>query len=436
MEEIRSIYLSWPYAGTALDDWVGEPWLVEVVVDNAAYHHHPPPSENARIIQGQTFTVRHTSSWTEPEYLGYYSLALYRDCYEDNPYENFTFLYARAYFIAGAHAGEPIENSVIFVAESMGAHTRYTVAVSADLGDDRDGQFSVDVTMRASGFGDVPHSPSDNHPVSYAGPLSVRESAIVEVEVSPIAIEVLPRQLGVAVNISPTYQGGVPGATLTYAVTVANVGNVQDAYFLTAADNSGWGPMLSENLLENVSPGENRAVALSVAIPDGEVCTLDNIAVVATSMADNSVRGSDESVAHLGKARIKLWLHVCCWGVNVDLNLLLREDSRNLVLKFYTWGTYEGENILWSGTTPSQVVMTKYVPHPIQGYMPERVRLVLADEDTNEVQTITTYVVRRVDLWPIILYIKSRWPFAGSEERNCYWQKIIKIKGTWPFADP
>jgi hypothetical protein len=153
-------------------------------------------------------------------------------------------------------------------------------------------------------------------------------------------------------------------------------------------------------------------------------------------MADNAVKGSDKSVAHLGKAGIKFWLKWCHgFGVTIDLNLFLREDSRGLVLKFYTWGgTYQGENVLWSGTTPAQAIMAEDVPHPSPMRKPERVRLVLTDEDNNEVQTITTYMTRRGDLWGGIVQIINYWPFCPPENRECLWQMILEIVKNWPFA--
>lgn len=254
----------------------------------------------------------------------------------------------------------------------------------------------------------------------------------------PLMNPVVAEARGVEVSILPTYQGGVSEATLTYTVTVTNTGSVDENYTLTVSDNENWGPTLSENLLENVSPGENRVVSLSVAIPWGVVCTVDNIVVTATSMADNSISDSDESIAHRGKAKMEFYIEWCYgFGVIVDLNLLLREDSRNLVLKFYTWGwTYEGENVLWSGMTPAQVVMTKNVPHPTPMHKPERVRLVLTDEENNEVQTISTFLTRRPILFEVISWIKVRWPFLPPENRSCLMKMISAIKGNWPFAPP
>lgn len=241
---------------------------------------------------------------------------------------------------------------------------------------------------------------------------------------------------GVEVSISPTYQGGVIGATLTYTVTVTNTGSVYENYTLTISDNENWGPSLSENLLENVPPGENRVVTLSVEIPSGEVCTLDNITVTATSKADNSIMGSDDSIAHRGKAKMTLYIKWCYgFGIRIDLNLLLREDSRNLVAKFYNWvWTYEAETVVWSGATPAQVVMVKEVPHPIPMWIPKGVRLVLTDEEDNEVQTVSTSLTRKSDFILAISQMKAQWPFYPPENRYCIIQMLSAIKGQWPFA--
>ena len=104
---------------------------------------------------------------------------------------------------------------------------------------------------------------------------------------------------GVSVSISPSYQRGPPGGTLDYTVTVVNMGGDKDTFTLGMGDNSGWTLMLSENLLENVQPGENRVVMLSVTIPENaENCTKDNVTVTAVSRADNKIKASGSCIAH------------------------------------------------------------------------------------------------------------------------------------------
>jgi len=246
----------------------------------------------------------------------------------------------------------------------------------------------------------------------------------------------ISQQRGVAVSISPTYQGGVPGATLLYTVTVKNTGDLTDSYTLTVGDNSSWGLTLSENTL-TIPAGENRTVTLGVAIPSGEVCTFDNIVVTATSTTDNAVMDADGCFAHLGRAKFRLYIKLCHgFMLGTDLSLYLREDSRNLVLKFYTYGNvYEGENAIWSGATPAHVVFTEQVLYPTRPWgKPERVRAVLTDEGNNEVQTISSYVVTKSELMMAILEAYMRWPY--EENRVCIFRMIVEIYMNWPFAPP
>jgi len=103
---------------------------------------------------------------------------------------------------------------------------------------------------------------------------------------------------GVNVTISPSENGGMPGETLTYRVTVKNTGNVRDSYVLTVSDNMNWGPKLSDNRLDNVQPGENKITTLSITIPGGAVHDArDNIIVVANSLENAEVKDNASCIA-------------------------------------------------------------------------------------------------------------------------------------------
>jgi len=106
---------------------------------------------------------------------------------------------------------------------------------------------------------------------------------------------------GVKVSISPSYDSGLPKENLTYEVKVMNTGNAKDNYNLTVDDSAdpSWDPKLSENRLDNVQPGENRTILLSVVVPtDVAGCTIDNIRVTATSMENLDVENSENCQAH------------------------------------------------------------------------------------------------------------------------------------------
>ncbi len=109
----------------------------------------------------------------------------------------------------------------------------------------------------------------------------------------------------VGVSITPKYQSGVPGWTLTYEVMVKNGGLENDNYSLGVIDKRWWRLTLDNNLFENVPPGENRTTSLRVTIPAGPPpCTEDEITVTATSLADNTVKNSASCIAHLGFAAV------------------------------------------------------------------------------------------------------------------------------------
>ena len=102
----------------------------------------------------------------------------------------------------------------------------------------------------------------------------------------------------VEVSISPESKSGPPGETLTYEVTVTNKGNIEDTYDLGASDNAGWNPTVSDNLLENIQPGENRIATLTVTIPDDASSGAeDNVTVTATSMENTEVSDSASCTA-------------------------------------------------------------------------------------------------------------------------------------------
>ena len=107
----------------------------------------------------------------------------------------------------------------------------------------------------------------------------------------------------VSVSISPAYQSGTPGVELSYTVTVANTGNLDDNYDLTVSDNAGWGPTVFPTLLA-VASGTQDIVTLTVTVPENVAgCTRDNITVIATSQADNTVSDNDSCVAHIQVVR-------------------------------------------------------------------------------------------------------------------------------------
>ena len=105
------------------------------------------------------------------------------------------------------------------------------------------------------------------------------------------------------VTISPKVQSGPPGATLSYNVTVTNLGNAADNYTLSAVDNLGWPISISPAFLE-IPAGESDNVTLSVTVHlDATGCMEDNITVTSTSQSDNTMKDNDSCIAHAAIVR-------------------------------------------------------------------------------------------------------------------------------------
>jgi uncharacterized membrane protein len=99
----------------------------------------------------------------------------------------------------------------------------------------------------------------------------------------------------VAVSISPSAQSGLPGATLTYVVTISNEGTRYENLVLTVSDNEGWGLVLSENTFENIPPYENRRATLSVSVPSNAIHGTKNLITVTATSSENAAVSDNAS---------------------------------------------------------------------------------------------------------------------------------------------
>jgi len=77
--------------------------------------------------------------------------------------------------------------------------------------------------------------------------------------------------------------------TLTYTVTVINIGGETDNYDLTSSDPQGWATYLDNDNFVSVPSGENRTTTLNVALSTTGTHT---VTVTATSQGDSSVSDS------------------------------------------------------------------------------------------------------------------------------------------------
>jgi len=180
----------------------------------------------------------------------------------------------------------------------------------------------------------------------------------------------------VRVYVEPVFKGGSVGWTENYIVTVVNKGTQDDTYTLENVDNSGWQLSL-DNASLFVRAGENKQTTLHVQIPSGSVGTLDTITVKATG---TEVSDSAGCFAYRGKAVIPGLGRVIVGGLycaQVDVNFLV---SSELVVKFYDYyGSYESENVFWSGAGIQVAENYLAVGHPPVGSLPVRKALKKAE---------------------------------------------------------
>jgi uncharacterized membrane protein len=234
----------------------------------------------------------------------------------------------------------------------------------------------------------------------------------------------------VSASISPDQKSGLPGAPITYTITVLNTGNLEDTYDLSALDDLGWGLNISPPTI-TLLPGTMGEALLSVSVPENALpCTKDNVVVIVRSRGDPSISASVNCMAHRLKGEFSL---ITLYRVGLDADIYLAEGTR-LVVKFYTWtGAYQGEVIVWTGMTPAHVVFTENVDHP-ENLVVENATLVLTDDAGNVISTFTRFVLTRSLLMQRRSAIKSRWPYAPSEERVELMFELSVMKSKWPYA--
>jgi len=314
-------FIPTPALADAVIDWPGKPGGAIPGIYN--------------VVQGQTFLLRHRLAWDEPDVPGFYLVAIWWDYFGDNAW-HFTLISAVAYFDNdGDNLPDPgvalIDNTV----STADNGTRRSIAVTNAAGNDNDGIFNVDITLRTAGPDGTPHRPTDNHPIYYTILQSLESVPASAVAPAPVTVRVLGRS--VAVVISPAYQSGLPGTTLSYTVTVTNTGSLSDSYNLTASDNAApsWNPTVSPTSL-TIAAGDNATATLSVTIPESVVpCTGDNITVTATSQGDPNVSDNDTCIAHAAIVR----------GVRLFISPIYRENlpggTLNYVVRVFNTGNVE-----------------------------------------------------------------------------------------------
>ena len=243
----------------------------------------------------------------------------------------------------------------------------------------------------------------------------------------------------VRVSIKPVFQGGKVGDNLQYTVTVKNTGTAADNYDLKVENTAPWPRTLENNWLL-VPQGENRTTTLSVNIPSGEICTIDNITVTAISRGNNTVYDNARCFAHRGAVDFKLEnLYKISIGYYIGatwsgMSLLLRDGAENLVVKFYDWSNSpQGESSIWDNAWPWQLIKLAFVPHPL-GTRVEKVRVVLTGAGGGEIRTVASYTVTKSILSARYSKCKRDYSFAPPGEKPFYSAEYGAIKKAYNFA--
>jgi len=272
-----------------------------------------PGGSTVEVDPGENFTLRHKLAWDDAANPGYYLIAIYWDHFGDNAWD-FTLESAIAYF----DNGDPIDATV----STADNGTRRSIAVSNAVGNDNDGIFNVDITLRASGPDGTPHMGADNHPIYYTILQSLESVPPAAVTPAPVTVRV--PGWGVAVAISPSYQSNLPEATLEYTVTITNVGTFDDTYDLTISDSENWGAATSLASL-TISAGGEGTATLNVTIPLGaSIGTEGKITVTATSRGNAEIRASNTCTARASAAIVR--------GVEVSISPSYQSGSPGTTL--------------------------------------------------------------------------------------------------------
>jgi len=164
-----------------------------------------------------------------------------------------------------------------------------------------------------------------------------------------LTVDAVPAR-DVEVSISPSYQSWINGSTQYYTVTVTNTGENSDNYILENSDDAGWNLQLSNNLLKNVAPGENRTVTLFVTIPENAKPGVgDNITVIAISQSDSQVKDNDSCVANVGIFRaVWVWISPDENNAPPSENVTFEITVKNVGNEVDNYNLDASDNLGWS----------------------------------------------------------------------------------------
>jgi uncharacterized repeat protein (TIGR01451 family) len=192
----------------------------------------------------------------------------------------------------GVTITDPVPADTSFVSATSGGALNGSKVVWSGLTVPKGASVSVSVTVR---IGATPKNPQR---VVVNDGYSVTSVEGVGANGSPYVIKLAPAH---AVSIAPSTQtdGTRPGQSLSYALTIKNLGFTADQYNLSVSGNtfpaSFFDPTCTTALTQTptVNPGVTTSVCVKVTVPANATNgTTDTATVQATSVADSSVSGT------------------------------------------------------------------------------------------------------------------------------------------------
>ncbi|MCS7131950.1 MAG: hypothetical protein NZ934_04405 [Hadesarchaea archaeon] len=107
----------------------------------------------------------------------------------------------------------------------------------------------------------------------------------------------------VRVSISPKSRSGLPGETLSFTVSIKNLGNIEDSYTLEIAGGSGWSPRIDTSKITLPAGGTGEATLLVTVPLDANEGDTMELTLTATSLVDPSATASYTCRAIVGRTR-------------------------------------------------------------------------------------------------------------------------------------
>jgi hypothetical protein len=243
----------------------------------------------------------------------------------------------------------------------------------------------------------------------------------------------------VELSISPSNQSGW-GAPLTYTLTIKNTGLLDDLYDLSVRDNENWGLLVTPSEVY-VATGDTEFAALSVTIPGGVMpLTQDNITVISTSHADNTISAENNCIAQVAIVkRVEVTISPTLNSGLPGKTLTYTATVKNIgnvwdnyyLTKTDTLGWFMTENFAWPSLAPSSSTPVQFsvtIPENATGGTWDNITIIATSRVDNTVSdndscVSNVQIVRGVE---VVVEPESQFGFIGG---NAVFTVTIKNTG-------